>query len=278
MNLPSHRHRESPRIATLLTCYNRREKTLDCLRALKSLKSHEYSIEVFLVDDGSTDKTSEGVQIVWPQATIIPGNGNLFWCGGMRKAWSEAAKADPDYYLLLNDDTLVDPSALADLLSIVGSPDSLIIATGAVMDPTTQKQIYGGHRRRGRELVAVTGKPERCETMNANCALVPRAVFEKIGMFHPAYTHSMGDFDYGFEANRRGISVYQTGNIIARCHGNSASGSWRDPLLSRHQRWKLLRSPKGLPLKEWLIYTRRNEGILWPAKFFGPILRVLIGR
>jgi hypothetical protein len=123
------------RIAALLTCHNRREKTVECLRALRvqtlpgwngpptaeedrrlkivdspnsnnaahlpspisDLPSpNRYAIEVFLVDDGSTDGTADAVREVWPEATIIQGDGNLFWCGGMRVAWAAAAKTDPD--------------------------------------------------------------------------------------------------------------------------------------------------------------------------------------
>lgn len=284
-------------IAALLACHNRREKTMRCLHALSrqiplgyetghtvppqiqlNPITSRFKISVFLVDDGSSDGTADEVRTVWPDATILQGGGKLYWCGGMRVAWAAACRTDPDYYLLLNDDTMIEPSALSELLSIVGPPESRILATGAIVDPATQKQIYGGHRKRGRELVMATGQPERCETMNANCALVPRAVFREIGMFHKAYTHSMGDFDYGFEANRRGIPVFQTGRVIGQCHENLESGSWRDTHLSRRQRWKILQSPKGLPWREWLTYTRRNEGILWPIRFCSPILRILLGR
>lgn len=271
------------RIAVIMACHNRCAQTLACLHSLKMQSAissanyqQGYTLSLWLLDDASMDGTAEGVCKIWPNATILRGDGNLYWCGGMRVAWAAAEKSDPDYYLLLNDDTVVESTALADLLKIVGSPKSRIIATGAITDPTTQKQIYGGHRKRGRRLVAVTGQPERCETMNANCALVPRAVFREMGVFHPAYTHSMGDFDYGFEANRRGIFVYQTGKIVGLCRGNSESGSWRDRSLSRRCRLALLQSPKGLPWRDWLTYTRRNEGFFWPLKFASPIIRILI--
>ena len=43
------------KIAAILTCHNRKEKTLACLHSLFSIIS---TIDVFLVDDGSTDGTS----------------------------------------------------------------------------------------------------------------------------------------------------------------------------------------------------------------------------
>jgi len=264
-------------IACLLACYNRRGKTLACLERLTAQRlPADVKLRIFLLDDGSTDGTGEAVRASYPQARILYGNGQLFWCGGMRSVWKEAAREDPEYYLLLNDDTFIEPSAVSDLLSIIGSPDALAIATGAIVDSNTGIQIYGGHR--GRNVVPAIGQIERCDTMNANCALVPRAVYRKIGRFHPAYTHAMGDFDYGFEANRRGIPVFQSARPIGSCSGNPTTGSWRDANLSRRKRLRALQSPKGLPWREWLCYTWRNGGWGWPVMFLSPFVRILLGK
>lgn len=50
-------------IAVLLTAHNRKEKTLLCLDFLfKQKQVEEYTIDVYLTDDGSTDGTSEAVK------------------------------------------------------------------------------------------------------------------------------------------------------------------------------------------------------------------------
>jgi len=266
------------RVVALLTCHNRRQKTISCLRALREQKlPPDFALDLVLVDDGSTDGTSDAVRSIWPNVTLIRADGSHFWCGGMRIAWQNAARQKPGYYLLLNDDTLLEPQAIAALLEITSSPDVQKIAVGAITGPSTGRQTYGGRVRRYK-LAPADGSLRACETFNANCALIPSAVYNRLGGFHSAYTHAMGDYDYGFEATRHGIPIIQTPHPVGFCDDNPVQGTWRDRSLSVGKRLKLLQSPKGLPWKEWLTYTRRNEGLLWPWRFVSPIVRILLFR
>ncbi|NJK90793.1 MAG: glycosyltransferase family 2 protein [Blastochloris sp.] len=197
---------------------------------------------------------------------------------GDAKSLGAAAATDPDYYWLANDDTVMESEALAMLLAMLPKPGVRVIAVGAVTDPRSGRQVYGGWRKRGRERVEAKGRVEECTTMNANCALVPRAVFQEMGMFHGAFTHAMGDFDYGLEAGRHGIALRQTASAVAHCEENSERGTWRDRTLNRSERWAKVLSPKGLPPKEWWIYTRRNEGWLGVLRFISPYLKIWMGR
>jgi len=127
-------------IAALLTCFNRKEKTLACLKALfnQALPAN-VDISAYLVDDASTDGTAAAVQQTYPQVKIFSGDGNLFWNGGMRVAFSEAMKDDPDYYLWLNDDTRLDPEALNVLLTtsseLMKKGEKRAIVAGSTRDP-----------------------------------------------------------------------------------------------------------------------------------------------
>lgn len=101
-----------------MTCHNRKSKTLATLESLFQQRSiDEIGHKVYLVDDGSTDGTSQAVQQKYPQVKLFSGDGNLFWNGGMRIAFSEAMKDEPDYYLWLNDDTVLASEALNTLLT-----------------------------------------------------------------------------------------------------------------------------------------------------------------
>lgn len=268
----------SATVAVILTCFNRREKTLECLRRLAAQEiPPDIRMEVTLVDDGSTDGTSEAVRKEFPETTLVSGDGSLFWCGGMRRAWSAAALKDPNYFLLANDDTLLDPQALGRLIEIAGAPDSRRIAVAAIRDPASGKRTYGGVRGEN-TAVEMSDHVEECETFNANAVLVPAAVYAELGVFHHAYTHGMGDFDYGYLASRSGIKVLQSAELLGTCPRNPSTGTWRDTSLSRKERFRRLQSPKGLPWREWTAYNRRNAGWIWPWRSISPILRILAGK
>ena len=105
------------KLAVLMTCHNRREKTLRSLAALFSaLPEAELDVSVHLVDDGSSDGTGDAVRQAYPSVSVITGDGTLFWNRGMRTAWEDALKKDADFYLWLNDDTVLHPFAVGHLL------------------------------------------------------------------------------------------------------------------------------------------------------------------
>src|SRR3954466_15183881 len=87
------------RISALITCHNRREKTVACLEALYKNSLPTALLTVVLVDDGSTDGTSEAVAEQFPDVIIHRGDGSLFWNKGMHIAHTIAEKLDPDFYL-----------------------------------------------------------------------------------------------------------------------------------------------------------------------------------
>lgn len=90
------------KIAVLLTCFNRVLKTINCLEALYAQQglNIRFVVEIFLVDDGSTDGTSEAVSNKFPEVIIIKGNGSLFWNKGMHLAWETASMRQKyDFYL-----------------------------------------------------------------------------------------------------------------------------------------------------------------------------------
>ena len=54
---------EESQIAVLITCFNRKEKTSNCLSSFYASTFREnFVFDLYLVDDGSTDGTSEAVR------------------------------------------------------------------------------------------------------------------------------------------------------------------------------------------------------------------------
>jgi GT2 family glycosyltransferase len=255
------------RIAALLTCHNRREKTLACLAALYAARDRNpgLGLRVYLTDDASTDGTAEAVRAFDPEIQVIHGPGDLYWNRGMVAAWRAALDWGERYdaFLLLNDDTLLDEDALGALLETERKVGPNAIIVGALRDPKSGELTYGGIRRTSRwhpgrtARMPIAAEPQNTDTFNGNCVLVPVGCFERIGMLDPIFTHTMGDFDYGLRAGEAGIRMVVAPGTFGTCPKNEVRGSWRDPNLSLRQRIRSLNSPKGLPYHEWREYLGR---------------------
>lgn len=273
------------RIAVLMTCHNRRDKTVACLRAFSQAADVVPGLrpEYYLTDDGSTDGTAEAVRALNLNLTIIPGQGDLFWNRGMVMAWQEAARAATGYegYLLLNDDTMLDADGLERLLKVSTTSANKAIVVGATRDPVTKALTYGGilrtsHWHPGRtERVPVSEETQEADTFNANCTLIPRVVFELIGTLDPTFHHSMGDLDYGFRARASGVRIIVAPGTVGTCPRNETRGTWSDRQLPLRTRLMLLESPKGLPRNEWKEYLRRNGAPQATILAWVPTLRVI---
>jgi GT2 family glycosyltransferase len=275
-------------IAAIMTCHNRRIKTLASLRALYASAAHLHDrgikVHVYLTDDGSTDDTRESVHKEFPYVQFLEGNGQLYWNGGMRVALAAAESTKADFYLWLNDDTSLYPEALAVLLDEAQrllSAGHLPIVVGSVVDPVTGRISYGGVRQhrylRGRfELMQPTDVVQRCSTMNGNCTLIPQAVMQRIGNLDATFIHGGGDFDYGLRAASGGCSVWLAPGILGDCAINSTIRPWLAPNISLQERLRRIRSPKGLPPESWYVFTRRHTGILWAFYWIHPYLRLLV--
>lgn len=280
------------KVAVLMTCYNRKQKTLACLDALfRSELPSNILLSVFLVDDGSTDGTAEIIKQRYPQVNILKGNGNLFWTGGTQLAFAEATNPKHDFYLWLNDDTELYPSALQTLLEtfdqVTDQKHKPAIVVGSTQDLETGKLTYGGVLK-GKwfhpcqfHWITPTQNPQTCDTMNGNCVLISHEVVALVGQLDTAFRHYAADFDYGLRAKQKGCTVWIAPGYVGTCEYNdpklrSRSSDVKDSL-------QKLEQPKGLaaddvilhPFWEWKEFTKRHAGLFWPVYWLLPYRRVL---
>ena len=122
------------------------------------------------------------------------------------------------------------------------------------------------------------GERERADTMNANCVLIPYALFRKTGSMDKHYHHSLGDFDYGFALRRAGGELHVSEKYVGLCCDNPQSGTWHDRSLSLGQRIRKKESVKGDPIGPWFYYLRKHFGLFTAVKSsLTPYIRILLG-
>lgn len=265
-------------VAVLLTCFNRREKTLTCLQSFfASNKPVGYLFDVYLVDDGSTDGTGKVVKERYPNIEIINGDGDLFWAGGMRLAWITALKRkEYDAFLLLNDDVVLFRDFLENLLKTeiysLSQRNKTGIYSGATIDKRTNKITYGGykiitnHLIMRNELLSPKDLPQQCELTNANILWVSKETVDSIGIFDERYTHGIADFDYSMQAVKKEVPVYLAPSIGGSClhdHGKP----WKASSAPLKERLIYLKSPKGLAYSEYLYYLKKHFPLFLPYSF-----------
>lgn len=271
------------KIAVLLTCFNRKEKTIACIESLRT-NAEELELEYIITDDGSSDGTPEALKKLPDSIHLIQGNGSLFWNGGMIRSMEYTLEhlKEFDFVLLINDDVKFFPGAMNRLLDRMNETDADIVV-GSTVD-SKERMSYGGVRMKSRhfaryELIEPSKEVVFCDTFNCNCILMKKVSFEKMGCLDSAYIHSMGDYDYGMKAKQLGQKVVNSAEHIGMCDDNSDEGTWRDASLPRKKRLELKESPKGLPKKDWFHFVNKNYGLL-PACYHSmtPYIRILLGK
>lgn len=269
-----------PIIAVLLTCHNRINKTLKCLQALYEQQGIEidYKIEVFLVDDASTDGTSEAVELQFPNVNVISGNGSLYWNRGMHLAWKTAASTkDFDYYVWLNDDTFLFKNAIKMLLNGAYSSKNKAIICGCTISLETNRISYGGFSEDSKRLIPI-GELQETYSINGNCVLIPRYVYKAIGILDNRFPHAIGDFEYGLRARKHGFSSFISEDYVGSCEGNEKLPIWCSSSVPLKKRIQNLYSPLGNSHPYYFfIFEMKYHGLITAIKHFLSIhLRVLI--
>lgn len=244
-------------LAVLLTVYNRRDKTIDCLSHLFAQEiPNEVQIDVYMVDDGCTDGTAVAAKELFPDVNIIQGDGSLYWNRGMWTAWDAASKRkDYDFYLWLNDDTYIQGNAIGQMLELCGRYKNQVIVVGASKSSQSDKLTYGG--RIDGIIPRCDGAPIEILGFDGNIVLIPQDVYQKLGNLDYYYRHGMGDSDYALRARKAGIKMYQCGIILGICDLHERIDPWCNPDVPFTKRWKAMHQPTGMRPWEWFHYEKQ---------------------
>jgi len=255
---------ENIKVAILLTVFNRKDVTLKGLELLeKAIAKSSAKFDIYMTDDNSTDDTSTSVASLFPDVKILKGNGSLFWGGGMNMAWKEAVRIKKyDGYIWFNDDSYLYEDALNELLCpLLKMKDDAIIC-GAFQDKTKRVTTYGGKLHNDGEFLKPNGLLQEMKYMNGNFVFIPRNVFEEIGYIDDVFRHSMGDYDYGLRALKKGFKMYLTKNYVGECERHDFTiPRCYNKNNSLIMRLKALNYPIGPDFRTRIIYTYRHKGL-----------------
>lgn len=127
-------------LTLVIPTHNTRELTLACLASIERSRGR-LSLEVLVVDDGSTDGTGPALSAAFPAITVLPTPGGL----GFTKAVNLGLRtARGPLLLLLNSDTELPPGGLERLVEAFAGEPGLGVAGARLLYPDGRPQWSGG--------------------------------------------------------------------------------------------------------------------------------------
>lgn len=277
------------KIAAILTCYNRIEKTRRCLDSLFAAEyaynsaceaGKRVALAVFLTDDACSDGTSDMVRDICKEHElhIINGNGKCYWAGGMRLAWSEALKQRErwNYYLLLNDDIKMRSNVFEELfntheysINTFGTPGIYSGITCDIKDHnviTYSGDVFESSAKAKWRRLGPSDNPQIVHQTNANILLIAKEVVETVGIFCNGYIHGCADYDYCMNVAKHGFMTLITANVCGECeydHIEDGQETKRLMKMSLKERIEYVYAPTHSD-KDYLLFVKRNI----PQKYF----------
>lgn len=206
-----------PRVAIVILNWNGLHDTLETLESVNNLQYE--NIEIFVVDNGSTDRSREVIAATYAGIRLIASPENLGVAGG-RNLGLQVALCCPeiDYVLFLDNDVTTTPTLLSTLVAAAEARPELGILGPVVYYRDDPKRIRSdGVIIVFREVTAKSPAKNRLETgkrpegirqvdaINGCCMLIKRRVCEAVGSFNPAYFMVNNETEFCYRAGRQGF-------------------------------------------------------------------------
>lgn len=208
-------------IYIIIPVHNRRHITLTCLGKLES-NGDLIKYRVVVVDDGSSDGTSDKIQSTFPEVTILYGDGNLWWTGAIALGMNYAASQQAKFVIWLNDDCILEFDTLSTLINFLYSHPKTI--AGAVCYSIENQSLEETGAQGRRRVSAKPGEVVAVNEISGYCVGIPIEVMKAIGVPNQSrFPHYYGDCTYILKANRAGFAAYILGDVKVSHHGAQPS-------------------------------------------------------
>ena len=224
-----------PKIAAIILSYNNCRETLNCVESIQNSSYKE--IDIFIIDNHSPDGSFEVLQkelLITPHVFLWDTGANLGYAGGMNFGAKQAGeKGGYDYYLFLNNDTVLEKDCLSELVRNAGAlgyenvyaPISYFSKTNIVFCGGMKSYIPGLFQFKYLGWPFLPRKrPYISPYLSGACFLVHPRLFERVGGLDEALYLYGEDVLFGEEARRLGGRVYMVPTARFWHIGSKAAG------------------------------------------------------
>jgi GT2 family glycosyltransferase len=210
-------------INIIIPVHNRLEYTLACINSLKKQDCIR-EINIFIVDDGSTDETRKTIKKKFSGINILEGDGSLFWGGSINFGIKNVLKIcnKGDWILLINNDIELESDAISNLVRISESKNRKVIS-GSLSVNFNDKQtiIKSGtivkswflnltsHIYEGLKLKDIRKNSYiKVDFLTGRCLLHPVEIFAKVGNYDSKrFQHYGADDEFSMRVKKFGYST-----------------------------------------------------------------------
>lgn len=223
--------------------HNRRDETLQCLRSISRADTTGLSVHIIVVDDGSTDGTSEAIAASFPDVEIIAGDGDLWYTAGTNRGIEAAMRHDPDYILAINNDSIFDDKCILNMVecaekhprSIIGSLLLSWDVPHRLFQVSPRWEFWkGGYRHWHKQTPwTIPDRPWEVELIVGNCVLYPAQVIREVGLMDEKRLAQFGDAEYTPRMRRQGWRLLIEPRARVFCKPNDITTGFRDLPLSK---------------------------------------------
>ena len=223
--------------------HNRRELTLQFLRSLSRIDRNGLEIHTIIVDDGSTDGTSDAITKDFPEVEIVKGDGNLWFTGGTNRGIETALERNPDYILCVNNDSIFEEKSVRNLVecaekyprSVVGALLLLWDAPHKVfqVSPEWKTSLGGWHHWHKQTIWSVPQKPWQVDIIVGNCVLFPAEVIKEVGLMDAKKFAQYGDAEYTPRMRKKGWQLLIEPRAKVFCKPNDLPPKLREMPLKK---------------------------------------------
>jgi len=213
---PSLQHEACPAASVVIPVFNNLHYTRQCITSLFMVKE-PVNFEVIVVDNGSSDGTMEYLRQLPPPVRVVSLPENL----GFAKGCNTGAQAARGRYLcFLNNDTMVTPGWLAEMIACIERDASIGAVGNLQIFPGTGKVQQAGivcsadrmvRSLYNNELPAdhpAVNKPREFQFVAGSCLLIEKDFFAQLGGFDESYLNSCEDVDLCMRVRQAGKKVF----------------------------------------------------------------------